>query len=157
MNGPIGIWRQNLKPLSCLWREARLAVELDGVQHALSTEQDASRTRYIEAGGYRVLRFTNREVGANLDGVLTAIAHALEEQLGVVPVAMTTLSAVNVRWVADPSTSTERVCGSRKHATPGISSMWLRISWDRMTSVSRPTTCWRRANRSEIVMSSLTR
>ena len=42
-------------------------------------------------------------------------------------------------------------------AIPGISSMWLRSSWDRITSVSRPTTCCSRASRSAIVISSLTR
>ena len=42
-------------------------------------------------------------------------------------------------------------------AIPGISSMWLRSSWDRITSVSRPITCCSRASRSAMVISSLTR
>src|SRR5271169_58007 len=39
--------------------EERLIVELDGSQHALQTETDARRTRFLKAKGYRVLRFWN--------------------------------------------------------------------------------------------------
>src|SRR5438132_8224031 len=38
---------------------ARLIVEIDGGQHDLSSEEEASRTRFLEAEGYRVLRFWN--------------------------------------------------------------------------------------------------
>ena len=54
----------------------RLAIELDGGQHA-DSEADAARTRMIEAHGYRVIRFWNNDVLANTDGVLTVIAHEL--------------------------------------------------------------------------------
>ncbi|NBB24746.1 DUF559 domain-containing protein [Porphyrobacter sp. SLTP] len=54
-------------------RSLRLAIELDGGQHADSTT-DANRTRIIEAHGYRVIRFWNNEVLENIDGVLTVIA-----------------------------------------------------------------------------------
>ena len=53
-------------------RSARIAVELDGGQHADSLADDA-RTAIIEAHGYRVIRFWNNEVLQNTDGVLTAI------------------------------------------------------------------------------------
>jgi very-short-patch-repair endonuclease len=49
-----------------------LVVELDGGQH--SEETDAARTRFLEAEGYRVIRFWNNEVLGNLDGVLERIA-----------------------------------------------------------------------------------
>ena len=42
-------------------------------------------------------------------------------------------------------------------AVPLISRTRLRASWLRITSISRPTTCWVRAARSATVMSSLTR
>ena len=42
--------------------EARLIVEIDGGQHDPSSEAEASRTRFLEAEGYRVLRFWNNEV-----------------------------------------------------------------------------------------------
>ncbi|WP_295529773.1 endonuclease domain-containing protein [Novosphingobium sp. Chol11] len=57
-------------------RALRLAIELDGGQHA-DSEADAARTRLIEAQGYRVIRFWNNDVLANTDGVLTVIAHEL--------------------------------------------------------------------------------
>ncbi|MDG2004870.1 MAG: DUF559 domain-containing protein [Novosphingobium sp.] len=54
-------------------RALRLAVELDGGQHA-ENPADAERTRVIEAHGYRVIRFWNNEVMSNMDGVLECIA-----------------------------------------------------------------------------------
>ncbi|HEY1604127.1 MAG TPA: DUF559 domain-containing protein [Allosphingosinicella sp.] len=58
-------------------RGAKLAVELDGGQHADTVEDDAERTRIIEAHGYRVIRFWNSDVMSNLDGVLEAILEEL--------------------------------------------------------------------------------
>ena len=55
--------------------EHRLIVEIDGGQH--DAEVDAARTAYLEARGYRILRFWNNDVIDNLDGVLSAIAVAL--------------------------------------------------------------------------------
>ena len=61
--------------------EARLAVELDGEQHGRgdAPTRDAARDAFIEAAGFRVLRFWNGEVRSNIDGVLTTILHAAEE------------------------------------------------------------------------------
>ena len=58
-------------------RSARLIVELDGGQHSERAEQDAERTRMIEAHGYRVIRFWNHDVLGNIDGVLEAIRQEL--------------------------------------------------------------------------------
>jgi very-short-patch-repair endonuclease len=58
-------------------RGAKLVIELDGGQHDAQRDADASRTREIEAHGYRVLRFWNNDVLGNLDGVLTEIQSAL--------------------------------------------------------------------------------
>ena len=55
----------------------KLVVELDGSQHADSAA-DKVRDAYLKKEGYRVLRFWNNEVNANMDGVLTAILSALE-------------------------------------------------------------------------------
>ncbi|GIL39207.1 endonuclease domain-containing protein [Roseiterribacter gracilis] len=60
--------------------EAKLVVELDGSQHADAAAYDATRTAYMEAQGWRVLRFWNNEVMQNLDGVLVAIAAALNQE-----------------------------------------------------------------------------
>ena len=58
-------------------RTAKLAIELDGGQHAESSAQDQERTAMIEAHGYTVIRFWNHEVAENMDGVLTEIVSAL--------------------------------------------------------------------------------
>ncbi|MGJ3649625.1 endonuclease domain-containing protein [Sphingomonas sp. GlSt437] len=57
-------------------RGPMLVVEVDGDSHADQERYDDERTRYLELQGYRVIRFTNREVMENLEGVLTAIALA---------------------------------------------------------------------------------
>jgi very-short-patch-repair endonuclease len=56
--------------------QARIVIEVDGGQHSGSTP-DESRTRYLEAKGYRVLRFWNNEVGENISGVLSMIDAAV--------------------------------------------------------------------------------
>jgi len=53
--------------------EARLVVELDGDSHVEQSERDRSRTEWLRQQGYLVVRFTNREVMSNLEGVLEAI------------------------------------------------------------------------------------
>jgi len=56
-----------------------LAVELDGDTH--QREIDLARdARILRELGFRVVRFTNEEVMQNLDGVLTALAIALDRQ-----------------------------------------------------------------------------
>jgi adenine-specific DNA-methyltransferase len=51
--------------------EARLVVEIDGGQHL--DDADARRTADIKRAGFRVLRFWNNDVLANLSGVLTTV------------------------------------------------------------------------------------
>lgn len=53
--------------------EQRLVIEVDGGQHAAEGAEDARRTAWLETRGFRVLRFWNNEVLANLKAVLTAI------------------------------------------------------------------------------------
>ena len=50
-----------------------LVVEIDGGQHADACEYDATRTRTLEARGFRVLRFWNDEVLLRTEDVLEAI------------------------------------------------------------------------------------
>src|SRR5437763_99187 len=54
-----------------------LVVEVDGDSHGSTAASDAARTRYLESRGYRVIRFSNHDVGSNLEGVLMAIAEVL--------------------------------------------------------------------------------
>ena len=65
--------------LAC--REARLAVEVDGGQHAES-EADAARTRWLEGEGWTVIRFWNSEVAENPEGVAEAILLEAAKCLG---------------------------------------------------------------------------
>jgi very-short-patch-repair endonuclease len=58
-------------------RSAGLVIEVDGHEHGCQVERDAARTGFLEQRGYRVIRFTNAEVLSNVEGVATAIVHAL--------------------------------------------------------------------------------
>ncbi|UZK68172.1 endonuclease domain-containing protein [Sphingomonas sp. S1-29] len=61
-------------------RSQKLVIEVDGDSHATDTRRDEKRTAFLQAQGYRVVRFDNRAVGKNLAGVLQAIAEALDGQ-----------------------------------------------------------------------------
>jgi very-short-patch-repair endonuclease len=52
---------------------AKLVIEVDGGQHDEQALADAERSKFIEAQGYRVLRFWNNQVLGNIDGVLEEI------------------------------------------------------------------------------------
>ncbi|HEY8014134.1 MAG TPA: DUF559 domain-containing protein, partial [Dongiaceae bacterium] len=60
--------------------ESRLVIEVDGNQHAERAQHDATRTAWLTSEGYRVLRFTDREVLTALESVESAIWTALEPQ-----------------------------------------------------------------------------
>ena len=66
--------------LAC--REAKLAVEFDGSQHVEAAGYDQRRSEFLEAAGWRVMRFWNSEVADNRDGVAEAILIAAAECLG---------------------------------------------------------------------------
>jgi very-short-patch-repair endonuclease len=57
--------------------ERKLVLEVDGGQHAES-EYDVARDDWFRERGYRVLRFWNHEVLANLANVSEAIYDALQ-------------------------------------------------------------------------------
>jgi very-short-patch-repair endonuclease len=57
--------------------EVRLIVEIDGGQHDRSSPQEAERSMFLHNQGYRILRFWNNEVMANLGGVHQTIADEL--------------------------------------------------------------------------------
>ena len=56
-----------------------LIIELDGAQHNESEniKQDLSRLQFLEAIGYKVLRFWNNDLDQNFEGVLETIKSAL--------------------------------------------------------------------------------
>ncbi|NJM13826.1 MAG: endonuclease domain-containing protein [Synechococcaceae cyanobacterium SM1_2_3] len=61
--------------------DAHLIIELDGSVHDSETaqQQDAERTAYLMSLGLRVVRFANREVMENLEGVLSEIRQRARE------------------------------------------------------------------------------
>ena len=76
---PHAKWRRQM-PIGAYFADlacfaARLVIELDGGQH--TPEADAARTRFIEAQGFRILRFWNNDVLANSAGVIETIAAAI--------------------------------------------------------------------------------
>ena len=56
--------------------QLRIVIEVDGGQHSDSATDDR-RTEYLASQGYRVLRFWNNDVLANMSGVLSAIDGAI--------------------------------------------------------------------------------
>jgi very-short-patch-repair endonuclease len=56
--------------------EHKLAVEIDGGSHYQPDQQeyDQARTDWLAQHGIRVIRFTNRDVDSNIEGVLDEIA-----------------------------------------------------------------------------------
>lgn len=59
--------------------EKSLVIELDGGQHAEQVDRDAARTQWLEAQGFKVIRFWNNNVLQNLDGVWDVITRHLFE------------------------------------------------------------------------------
>jgi very-short-patch-repair endonuclease len=68
---PIGLF---IADFACI--KHRLVVEIDGSTHLANTEYDTLRTRWLSGRRWRVLRFTNRQVIRNMDGVLEVIRAA---------------------------------------------------------------------------------
>ena len=63
--------------------KANLAIELDGSQHfeAAGLIKDEARTRWLEAYGVLVIRFSNHDVRYNLSGVCAAVDAVVKERL----------------------------------------------------------------------------
>ena len=49
--------------------ELRLVIEIDGDSHAETVEYDLDRTRFLNALGLLVIRYTNDEINQNIEGV----------------------------------------------------------------------------------------
>jgi very-short-patch-repair endonuclease len=59
----------------------RLIIEVDGSQHGLPSGEslDAKRDAHFRASGFRILRFWNRDINTNMDGVMLTIEEALQD------------------------------------------------------------------------------
>ena len=62
--------------------DRRLVVELDGESHDFEErlKRDCERDVWLATEGYLVMRYTNREVLSNLEGVVTSIAQTARER-----------------------------------------------------------------------------
>jgi very-short-patch-repair endonuclease len=56
----------------------KIAIELDGSQHMAQQRADAARSAELSRHGYRVIRFWNNDVLADLPGVLERIRQELD-------------------------------------------------------------------------------
>jgi len=65
--------------------EKRLIVEVDGGQHSEQVDYDAERSAWLEAQGFRVLRFWDNEVLRSIDVVKEVIAEALNSEFNPPP------------------------------------------------------------------------
>ena len=63
----------------------KLVIELDGGQHAEHADADAVRTAELTRHGWRAIRFWNRDVLDNIDGVLETIVRELERAPHLTP------------------------------------------------------------------------
>jgi len=64
--------------------ERQIIVELDGEHHAMREVEDADRTAFLQARGFRVIRFSNAEVlddiGSVLDRILSSAGSEASEE-----------------------------------------------------------------------------
>jgi very-short-patch-repair endonuclease len=65
--------------------DPKLVIEVDGDTHAGRDTYDVRRTAFLEAKGYRVVRFANLDVITNLDGVLRTVAEVIAESRDAPP------------------------------------------------------------------------
>ncbi len=63
-------------------REKKIIIEIDGGQHNTPDNilADEQRTKYLEAKGYKVIRFWNNEIIKNIDGVY----QKLKNEFGII-------------------------------------------------------------------------
>ena len=66
---------------------AKIAIELDGSQHytKLGKAHDEARTEILEKYGIYVLRFSNKDIDENFDGVCRMIDRVINERIENLP------------------------------------------------------------------------
>ena len=72
----------------CRWREERLIVETDGYaahRGRQAFEDDHTRELALHADGYRLRRFTDRQVRRQTDAVAAVVVRALNSDRASIP------------------------------------------------------------------------
>ena len=59
--------------------EGRVVIELDGGKHSEQIDYDSKRTVWLEAQGYRVLRFWNNQVLQEIEAIKAVVLKVLED------------------------------------------------------------------------------
>ncbi len=85
-NYPVKIYKQKIFGpyiLDFYCSPAKLVIEIDGSQHYENTghQHDDSRTNYLEENGLTVLRFSNREIDREFQGVCEYIDMQIQNRL----------------------------------------------------------------------------
>ena len=59
----------------------RLIIEVDGDTHYTdeAKQRDMKRDRFFQSMGFKILRFTNKDIIQNIDGVIETITKILDE------------------------------------------------------------------------------
>jgi very-short-patch-repair endonuclease len=55
----------------------KIVIEVDGGQHAIEDDNDLKRDNWLQEQGFKVLRFWNTEVLANIEGIIETILREL--------------------------------------------------------------------------------
>ena len=66
-------------------RELKLVIEIDGDSHSFQKEYDRQRTQFFESKGISVIRYTNREVLYNIEGVKESLFKVLKSKTPSIP------------------------------------------------------------------------
>jgi very-short-patch-repair endonuclease len=96
--------------------EAGVVVELDGESHDFDERlrRDQIRDAWLASRGYVVLRFTNKDVLSNLEGVVTVIREAASTRLAAPPsLSLPRKGGGNAQTSSSPAEA-ERAEGSRQ-------------------------------------------
>ena len=62
-----------------LCEDPPISIELDGGQHMEQERYDQTRTNWLQANGFLVLRFWNNDIAENLEGVLESLFSTIEK------------------------------------------------------------------------------
>jgi very-short-patch-repair endonuclease len=104
--------------LDFICHSTKLVIELDGESHDFDARlrHDQIRDRWLASRGYTVLRFTNKDVLASLEGVPTVICETAKARIQGGPPSL----SLPRKGGGNPNTSGSRVTSQRTASPRGI-------------------------------------